>query len=85
MTRNAEDQTKESVSSEISQEPEHKNRWHLVQPGENLTAIALAYYGPEHASHWITLYNFNRELIGENPDLIQPGMELQIPDISEFL
>jgi nucleoid-associated protein YgaU len=59
--------------------------WHVVQPGENLTMIARAYYGPEHGDHWITLYNFNRKLVGENPDLIQPGMELLIPDIPEFL
>jgi nucleoid-associated protein YgaU len=80
---------KENERLEISDPPEiaseRQDRWHLVQPGENLSAIAKAYYGAEHDSHWITLYNFNRELIGENPDLIQPGMELLIPDISEFL
>jgi nucleoid-associated protein YgaU len=65
--------------------PEKQDRWHMVQPGENLTLIAQAYYGSEHAAHWITLYNFNRELIGENPDLLQAGMELLIPDLSEFL
>ena len=59
--------------------------WHVVQSGENLTTIAQDYFGSEHAHHWITLYNFNRELIGENPDSIFPGMELWIPDISEFL
>lgn len=72
-------------SAPAATSPEKQNRWHVVQPGENLTLIAQAYYGPEHASHWITLYNFNRELIGENPDFIQPGMELLIPDITEFL
>ena len=69
----------------MSQDSEVKGQVHGVQPGENLTVIAQVYFGPEHASHWITLYNFNRELIGENPDVIQPGMELLIPDISEFL
>jgi nucleoid-associated protein YgaU len=80
---------KDSERLEISDLPEitseRQDRWHVVQPGENLTVIAKAYYGAEHDSHWITLYNFNRELIGENPDLLQPGMELLIPDISEFL
>ena len=66
-------------------EGEGQARRHVVQPGENLTIIAQACYGPEHAAHWITLYNFNRELIGENPDVVQAGMELLIPDISEFL
>jgi nucleoid-associated protein YgaU len=85
MARNAEEGSKESTPNQLSQEPKTQDRWHIVLPGENLTNIAQAYYGPEHASHWITLYNFNREVIGENPDLITPGMELLIPDISEFL
>lgn len=83
MAKKIEGQLKKSTSPEAS--PEKQDRWHVVQPGENLTAIAQAYYGSEQASHWITLYNFNRELIGENPDLIQPGIELLIPDITEFL
>lgn len=70
---------------ETPSKPDKQERWHVVQPGENLTMIAKTYYGAEHASHWITLYNFNRKLIGENPDLIQAGMELLIPDIAEFL
>ena len=62
-----------------------EDRWHVIQPGENLTIIAKDYYGPEHSAHWITLYNFNREIIGDNPNLIQVGMELMIPDILQFL
>ena len=72
-------------NTQLGTEPETKENWHVVQTGENLTFIAQAYYGPEHAAHWITLYNFNREIIGDNPDLITPGMELLIPDIAEFL
>jgi nucleoid-associated protein YgaU len=72
-------------NTETETSSEAQSTWHIVQPGENLTMIAKAYYGPEHAAHWITLYNFNRETIGNNPDLIQPGMELLIPDIAEFL
>lgn len=71
--------------AETPAEPGHQECWHQVQPGENLTMIAQTHYGSEHAAHWITLYNFNRELIGENPDLIQAGMELLIPDITAFL
>ena len=65
--------------------PESADRWHTVQPGENLTLIAEQYYGAEHAAHWITLYNFNRDVIGDNPDFVQAGTQLLIPDISEFL
>lgn len=58
---------------------------HVVQPGESLSSIARLYYGPEHAAHWITLYNHNRETIGESPDRLAAGMELVIPDLSQFL
>ena len=61
------------------------SKTHVVQPGENLSLIAKQYYGDENEAHWITIHNFNREIIGENPDLLQPGMEILIPDISEFL
>ena len=66
-------------------DPKHQDRWHVVESGENLTKIAQDYYGPKNAQHWITLYNFNREQIGDTPDMIQPGMVLRIPNISEFL
>ena len=69
----------------MSQGSKIQDQVHTVQPGENLISIAKAYYGPKYAAHWITLYNLNRNVIGENPDLIQSGMELVIPDISEFL
>ena len=74
-----ESQETEKVSAE--QNP----RIHIVQPGENLSYIAKYYYGDENEAHWITLYNFNREIIGENPDLIRVGMELVVPEIEEFL
>ncbi len=79
------EKTETSVTPEITPSSGDLPRVHIVQPGENLTIIAQAYFGQEHASHWITLYNFNRELIGDNPDVIKPGMKLLIPDISKFL
>ena len=68
-----------------NQTQEENPRIHIVQPGENLSFIAKKYYGDENEAHWITLYNFNRDLIGDNPDLIQVGIELVIPELEEFL
>ena len=68
-----------------SENQEERPRIHVVQPGENLSLIARKYYGDDNEAHWITLYNFNREVIGDNPDLIQVGMALQIPEIEEYL
>ena len=56
----------ETISSE---------KTHVVQPGENLSVI-----GEKYGLTWQALYSANRSLIGENPNLILPGMELVIPD-----
>jgi nucleoid-associated protein YgaU len=29
---------------------------------------------------WREIYELNKDVIGKNPDLIQPGMELNLPD-----
>jgi nucleoid-associated protein YgaU len=50
---------------------------HTVEKGENLSAIAEQELGD--ANRWKEIYTANKETIGGNPDLIQPGMELKIP------
>ena len=65
--------------------PSEGKRYHVVQPGENLSMIARKYYGAGQEVHWITLYNFNQNVIGDNPDFIQPGISLEIPDLTEYL
>ena len=46
---------------------------YIVQPGDNLTTIAQKY-----GISWQTLYENNRNIIGNNPNLIKPGQVLQI-------
>lgn len=48
-----------------------------VQRGDTLSAIAARCYGEAH--QWERIYIANRETIGRNPDLIQPGQRLLIP------
>lgn len=50
---------------------------HVVQKGESLSLIAKQYYGD--VKKWKQLYEANKKTVGDNPDLIQPGMELVIP------
>lgn len=47
---------------------------HTVVPGDWLSKIADAH----SINPWQTLYEFNREVIGPNPDLIEPGMVLRL-------
>ena len=47
---------------------------HVVQSGDTLGKIAYRY-----CTSWKTIYDINRDTIGSNPNIIQPGMALTIP------
>ena len=51
---------------------------YITRANDNLTTIAEQFYGD--GSLWRKIYNANKELIGDNPDLIQAGWTLTIPD-----
>ena len=56
---------------------ETKTKTYTVDRGDNLSAIAQQELGD--ANRWREIYELNRDVIGNNPDLIQPGMELKLP------
>jgi nucleoid-associated protein YgaU len=70
-----------SSSAPIPPSPERppEARQHTVVRGDSLSRIAKAVYG--NASKWRVIYEANRDTIGSNPDLIQPGQVLVIPNI----
>lgn len=47
---------------------------YTVVPGDTLSAI-----GARFGVSWVAIYNANRYVIGDNPSLIYPGQQLQIP------
>lgn len=56
----------------------------VVQPGDSLWAIAARHLGPatsdaKVAEVWPQWYTANRAVIGENPELLQPGQLLHPP------
>jgi nucleoid-associated protein YgaU len=55
-----------------------QGRTYTVKPGDSLSAIAQQFYGK--ASKWPKIYEANKDIIGDNPDLIHPGQEFVIPD-----
>jgi nucleoid-associated protein YgaU len=50
---------------------------HVVASGESLSVIAKKYY--DDAGKYMKIYEANKDVIGADPSLIQPGMELVIP------
>ncbi|MDP4032931.1 MAG: LysM peptidoglycan-binding domain-containing protein, partial [Pseudorhodobacter sp.] len=50
----------------------------VVDPGDTLSGIAKETTGA--ADNWPALYEANKEVIGDNPDLIHPGQVFVLPD-----
>ncbi len=50
---------------------------YTVQSGDSLSKIAKHTLGD--ANRWREIYEANREVIGDNPDLIKPGQQLRLP------
>ncbi len=52
-------------------------RTYVVQGGDSLSKIAKKFYGNQNA--WRRIFDANKDVI-HNPDLIQPGWTLKIPE-----
>jgi len=51
--------------------------YYTVQAGDTLSSIALKFYGD--ASQYMVIYEANKDLIGDDPDLIKVDQKLVIP------
>lgn len=54
--------------------------YYIVQPGDTLYSIAKEFYGDP--SLWVDIYEANRWVIGDNPNLISVGQQLLIPNVA---
>ena len=52
---------------------------HTVVPGDNLSFISEKYYGTQ--ANFRILYEANKDVIGDNMNLIKPGQVLKIPKL----
>ena len=50
---------------------------HIVRPGESLVDIARQHLG--QGTRWMEIYRLNREQLGSQVQVLQPGMRLQLP------
>jgi len=53
------------------------DRTYVVKSGDSLSKIAKEFLGD--AKRWPEIYEANKQLIGDNPNLIHPGQKLRIP------
>jgi nucleoid-associated protein YgaU len=54
---------------------------HTVVSGETLSHISLKYYNSATKPKYMVIYEANKDVIGDNPNLIIPGMVLKIPKL----
>jgi nucleoid-associated protein YgaU len=54
---------------------------HTVAEDEALSHIALKYYGSAAKEKWMVIYEANKDVIGDNPNIIVPGQVLKIPEL----
>ncbi len=58
---------------------------HKVVSGDTLSAIALKYYKNAGKPYWMAIYEANKAVIGDNPNLIKPGQVLKIIELPDSL
>jgi len=51
---------------------------HTVKADETLSHIALKYYKHATEPYWRHIYEANKAVIGDNPNIIRPGIVLNI-------
>ena len=73
-------QSGQSSSAPRREPPTRGGTSYIVKQGDTLSAIAQREYG--NAGEWQRIFEANRDQI-EDPDLIQPGQQLRIPDRDE--
>ncbi|MBF2063110.1 MAG: LysM peptidoglycan-binding domain-containing protein [Calothrix sp. C42_A2020_038] len=54
-------------------------RTYTVQPGDDLSKIALAMYGDGSDANGRKIYEANKSVIGSDPNYLLPGQVLTIP------
>ena len=58
---------------------------HTLTADETLSHLALKYYGSGYEPYWRVIYDANKELIGDNPGRVRPGMVIKIPQLPDEL
>jgi nucleoid-associated protein YgaU len=69
------------IHGSISSTPAKYMAEHTVAAGETLSHISLKYYGSAVKEKWMIIYEANKAVIGDNPNIIRSGQVLKIPEL----
>ena len=58
---------------------------HTVKKNETWSHLALKYYGDMSEPYWLYMYEFNKELIGDNYKDFYAGLEIRVPELPDHL
>jgi nucleoid-associated protein YgaU len=56
---------------------------HTIASGDTLSYISLIYYGYSSKSTFMILYEANKDVIADNPNMISAGKVLRIPKLEK--
>jgi len=54
---------------------------HKLTSEETLSHLSLKYYGHATKPYWMVIYEANKDVVGDNPNLIHRGMMIEIPKL----
>lgn len=58
---------------------------HELTSEETLSHLALKYYNHASLPHWQLIYEANKDIVGDNPNLVREGMMIKIPELPDEL
>lgn len=54
---------------------------HTMTAEETLSHLALKYYGHATKPYYMVIYEANKDVIGDNPNRVKPGLKIKIPEL----
>lgn len=58
---------------------------HVWGPGDTYASLAFKHYGSIKEPYWRLIYDHNKDIIGDHPNAIREGLEIEIPPLPEEL